>query len=228
MIQLGMPYRFAHFWRDGNGEEEVARVMQALNPSSSDWWAQNYVYICYFGYGMTYTSVDTQFRSNWPILRAVYKIISSHISTNRLVMECSDATEKLSENLYTLFRSNEMNSLDVLNTIDSSAAVSYSSLEAKVIAQLESVDLFSPVSCQDDYPMLIRSGLKCFLSALLEFWTTWTMKRWKLREPLEYRVDIGAEKWYDYGHQTWCRDPLRIEFRKIFSKSFWCDKDVKD
>lgn len=214
MIQLAMPYRFMHFWRIN---KELERVMQSSQPPSPEWWAKSYVYICNLAYGMTFVSVDCQFSEHWSTLRAAYNKI---ISSPPIFMECSEATEKLFGALYILFQSNGTRPLL------QSSFLQYSS-DAEIIALLESLELFSPMPCKDDYPIVWRSDLRRFFKSVLEVCRMRIFERWKLREPLVYRLNI-PEVWYDYGHETWCRDPLRLKFRNIFTKSFWCDKVVQD
>jgi hypothetical protein len=55
-----------------------------------------------------------------------------------------------------------------------------------------------------------------------------TTERWKLREPLVYNTDMGVDGWNDYGHEQFCDDPLRIEFRQMIFKSFWYDEFRRD
>jgi hypothetical protein len=223
MIQLGMPYRFGHFWAGENVEEDIAEVMQSLAPPSSEWWAQNYVHIgATFPWCMAYTAADTRFQDNWTIVRRVYQTVSSYKFTQwPIAIECSNETQKMFDKLYMLFKSNVHISQDAGSSL-------HSSLESQIIAELESLDLFSPVASQHDYPMVIISGLKCFFGAVSELWRMQTSQRWKMREALVYRIGpIGAEGWYDYGHHDcWCYDPLRIKFRMFFSQLFWFDKHI--
>jgi hypothetical protein len=227
MIQLGLPYRFSHFWAPSHdNSEEFSCVMQALHPPSSAWWAQNYVYVDSSPYSMACTSASTQFKANWSVLRALYSSIRSYNFTllQLPARECSEATVKMFDDLRTLFEATEVNYHDIQEGGESPAVVE--SHEAKLIAELESFDFFRPVSCADEYSLIIPSGIKHFLCTLHELARMWTVRRWQLRQPLVYRIDVGAEGWHDYGHERWCADPLRIKFRKIFSRSFWRDEII--
>jgi hypothetical protein len=225
MHQLGMPYRFAHFMRANT--EDVARVMQSPTPPSPKWWATHYPFIGRTPYQTTYVSADSHFSTHWSFLRAIYNKLATNDFKYPLAMEYAEETENLFKSLYSFFRSDNT-SPDACHAQDSPPALSNADFEGKVMAQLSSIDLYRPVSCNEDYPLMIRSGFKCVLSALMEMLRMRTTERWKLREPLVYNPDMGVDGWNDYGHEQFCDDPLRVEFRQMIFKSFWYDEFRRD
>ena len=126
--------------------------------------------------------------------------------------------------LHRLFQSTEISN-DTLDALESFNYFSNLNIETRIVSQLNSIELFRPVPCRDDYSITYSSGLKRLLQAFVELVRMYTLERWKLNEPLVYNFDVGAAGWYDHGRDIWCADPLRnFKFKLMFSKSFWFDK----
>lgn len=211
MVQLGLPYKFGHFWRDWHDQQQLQRVMSSPTPPTHEWWAANYPFVNQMQFRMSFVSELTLFEQHWSTLTAVYR----HLSANppKLFNECSEELDHLFQEMNTYFRS---------PVIDYPSATSSTDDQTKLFARFTTFD-FVPVDCQDDLTCIVRSGAKRFIGALLESLRTHTLERQKLRPPLVHMMDLGG-KWESYGHERFSKDPLRLSIKEILTKAFWFDE----
>lgn len=76
------------------------------------------------------------------------------------------------------------------------------SIEAQRRIELDSKDPFKSIASNNDYPVIIISGFKSLGLALLEDLRFQSVERWKLRQLLIYKIDIGVDEWDELDHQT--------------------------
>jgi len=172
--------------------DDISQVLQFGDPPSPEWWARKYVFICDTPYGLSFVCEKTRYVENWEFLRTLYGKLPAN---QRFPRECSEMAQAIIEDLNKQLRDGKVLSTDLPES------------------------LFTEVD-SPAYRHVKRSGLECFLTALNEVVIARALKRWQSKRPLNQKLDIG-EEWYNFGHEIWCEDPLKISFKSVFSRKFW-------